>query len=72
MLTKIVSNSLKTTESYKTRQDAFDKTCIFWEFFVSFWTIFRKFENAQKILGKWFRTNKFMKNNFQNTVANSL
>ena len=29
MLTKIVSNSLKTTESYKFRQDAFYKTRIF-------------------------------------------
>ena len=56
MLTKIVSNSLKTAGSYKTRQDAFDKTC---EYFLgnSFRTIFRKFENAQKILGKWFWTN---------------
>ena len=30
MLTEIVSNSLKTTESYKFRQDAFHKTRIFW------------------------------------------
>ena len=58
MLTKIVSNSLKTTESYKTQQDAFDKTReYFFENSLSFWTIFRKFENAQKILGKWFWTN---------------
>ena len=54
MLTKIVSNSLKTTESYKFRQDAFHKTRIFGKFFGSFWTIFRKFDNPQKILGKWF------------------
>ena len=59
MLTKIVSNCLKTAESYKTWQDAFDKTreYFFGKFFVSFRTIFRKFENAQKILGKWFWTN---------------
>ena len=31
MLTKIVSSSLKTAESYKTRQDAFDKT---YEYFL--------------------------------------
>ena len=42
-------------ESYKTRQDAFDKTREYFlgKFFVSFRTIFRKFENPQKILGKW-------------------
>ena len=57
MLTKIVSNSLKTMESYKIRQDAFDRTRILREFFVSFRAIFRKFENPQKIFGKWFWTN---------------
>ena len=56
MLTKIVSNSLKTTESYKTRQDAFEKLLFFGKFF-EFSDSFRKFENAQKILGKWFWTN---------------
>ena len=57
MLTKIVSNYLKTTESYKFQQDAFHKTRILGEILWSFWTIFRKFENPQKILGKWFWTN---------------
>ena len=47
MLTKIVSNSLETAESYKTQQDDFDKTRILEKFFASFQTIFRKFENAK-------------------------
>ena len=42
MLTKIVSNSLKTTESYKTREDAFDKTRTFWEILCEFSDNFQK------------------------------
>ena len=40
MLTKIISNSLRTTESYKFRLDAFHKTRILaeilWEFLDNF------------------------------------
>ena len=51
MFNQIVSNSRKTSESYKTRENAFNKTreqLFFGEFSVSFWTIFGKFENQQK------------------------
>ena len=49
MLTKIVSNSLETMESYKFRQDAFYKTRILrGKFFGSFWTIFREFKIHRK------------------------
>ena len=66
MFNKIVSNSRKNSESYKTRENTFNKTrerLFFGEFSVSFPTIFRKFENLQKTLGNWFWTN-FMKNIF--------
>ena len=55
MFNKIVSNSGKTSESYKTRENAFNKTrerLFFGEFSVIFRTIFGKFENQQKTLGK--------------------
>ena len=51
---KIVSNSLKTSESYKTREKAFNNTrerLFFGEFSESFRTIFGKFDN-QKTLEK--------------------
>ena len=55
MFNKIVSNSRKTSKSYKTLEEAFNKTRVqlfFGEFLVSFRTIFGKFENQQKTLGK--------------------
>ena len=55
MFTKIVSNSRKTSESYKTRENAINKIrerLFFREFSVSLRTIFGKFENQQKALGK--------------------
>ena len=55
MLTKLVSKFSKTSESYETRENAFDETReqLFWgRFSVSFRTIFGKFENQQKTLGK--------------------
>ena len=51
MFNKIVSNSRKTLESFKTRKNAFNNThkrLFFKEFSVSFQTIFGKFENQQK------------------------
>ena len=55
MFNKTVSNTRKTLQSYKTRENAFNKTrerLFFGEFSVSFRTIFGKFENQQKTLGK--------------------
>ena len=55
MFNKIVSNSQKISESYKIRGNAFNKSrgrLFFGEFSVSFRTIFGKFENQQKTLGK--------------------
>ena len=60
MFNKIVSNSRKTSESYKTQENAFNKTrgrLFFGEFSVSFRTILGKFENQLKTLGKRFWTN---------------
>ena len=58
MFNKIVSNYRKTSESYKTRENAFNKTrerLFFEEFSVRFRTIFRKFrESTEK-----FRENIF-------------
>ena len=52
---KLSQSSRKTSESYKTRGNAFGKTferLFFGTFPVSFRTIFGKFENQQKTLGK--------------------
>ena len=52
---KLSQNSRKTSESYKTRENAFDKTVerlFFGKLSVSFRTIFGKLENQQKTLGK--------------------
>ena len=60
MFNKIVSNFRETSESYKTWEKAFNKTrerLFFGEFSASFRTVFGKFENQQKTLGKWFWTN---------------
>ena len=64
--TKIVSKSSESFGSYKTGENAFDKTLersFFGKFSVSFVTIFGKFKNQQKALGKWFWSN-FVKNIF--------
>ena len=63
MLTKIglSQNSRKTSESYKTRKNAFDKTHYFSGILGEFLDNFR--ENHKKTLGKRFWTN-FEKNNF--------
>ena len=60
MLTKIVLNSRKTSESYKTRENAFDKLVSDYSS-VSFRIIFGKLENRQKTLGKRFWAKKFRK-----------
>ena len=51
MFNKIVSNSRKASESYKTREKAFNKSrerLLFGKFSASFRTIFGKFEKQQK------------------------
>ena len=71
MFNKIVSNSRKTSENYKTWGNAFNKTrerLFFGEFSASFRTIFGKFENQQKTLEKWFWT-IFVKNIFRRIVS---
>ena len=57
---QIVSNSRKTSESYETWENAFDKTreqLFFRKFSMNIRTILGKFENQQKILGKLFWIN---------------
>ena len=54
-------------ESYKFRKYAFHKTYFFGKFFGSFWTIFRKFENTQKILENGFGL--INENNFSKIVS---
>ena len=72
MFNKIVLNSRKTSESYKTRENVFNKTrerLFFGEFSVSFRIIFGKFENQQKDLGIWFWTNFVKKKHFWRIVG---
>ena len=55
MLTKLSQNFQKTSETYKTRENAFDKTrgqLLFGKISVRFRTIFEKCENQQKTLEK--------------------
>ena len=63
---KLPKNSRKTSESYETRENVFDKTyerLFFEKLSVSFRTIFGKFENQQKPSRKWFWTDS-VKNTF--------
>ena len=76
--TRIAQNYLKILRKlrlgYKTKGNAFDKTheqLFFGKLWASFPTIFGKFENQQKILGKRFRNN-FVKNNFSDNCGKIL
>ena len=68
MLTKIVSNSLKTTESYKFRQDAFHKTRIF---LVNSLGVFGQFSENLKIHRKSWENGFGLinENNFSKIVS---
>ena len=70
VLTKIILNSRKNSESYKNVRKCFgkiDERLCFGKLLLSFGTVLGKFENPPKIFGKGFWTN-FIQDNFSENV----